>query len=1083
MVRGNKLFIVTTAASATTIGNITIALEFSRSSADGKATKIALQVRNARNTGAVIEGAVGGINLPVDPKDASKVALIRNFKIKDADKAVPVIDVASILDATGRTIPDDATVPEFKLRLSRNVSSQDVAVKLQAIYNDGTTNHQGTAQTITFDKDTDTTTDKTISNLALPAEAVDDLVNISDRTGTVKIVATIMSGANSETETSGRRRIAEQEFTLIDSEANQATYEYAFAPTTAAEGATSTFTLTLAAAADAETTYNLVAGDGGTTLLIGDYSFVKASGADAGVALSFNKATKRGTLTVPKGIASVPLTFTAANDNFFERDEQFTLALTYAGDDGKYKAKAGQTSPVSLTIRDGTYAHNRVELSNENSSGTKQNWSATEGESTNLTFSYAMGGGLVEQNFAFGVTMNIYPVGGNTPVAGVYPSLSGTEWTANPNDKSKGTITIVKDSRHDKNFTLALAIPEIDSLYDPAYEVRFSFSKPTTGIGSLATIDLPTTVAITDDDRLTISYRGVPDGATQASSNRNSRILLNGAAPADTSINLKLEGTETSKFTIKAGPTTGQTQITLTETNQAYSVKAGVGVIPLIIEVKDVAKGSGSPAVQIVAAFASASAGVIGSTNPVKSNAVQFISSRKGVAFGRVGSDALVEGETLTLVLAVNPALDDSDGSKLQVVFRPNDGSPDINYGNKNLATGNTQYNLNFNIRADGIVTNTPRSGQLIATLTTDDAAINGVSNKKAQFALPASITNAEGAYIIWSGSQAATRQNIKATEGATFTPQASIYLVPPSGVGRFNNFPILEEDLTVNLTLTPTTTGGHTPLMSAFSKRPTSLTFKANTTGDRKTRASDTANNIADFIYDDTIITTVSNNFTLAFASTEIDVGESTITAADAVAQQKNLDLEISNNDTSTFTVSAGDPIVEPGDGTGNAKTQTAADGSIVLDLGLADRESIGERFTFRIIPTITGGGTLKNWAMDGATRTAGWGLIGPLKQGGQDYYTLTAPKGLTHSNDSATLKTGFTGTASDDNFRTAVSLVVAPEGAAAKRVFTTGTVEGFDITDADSPPKIAASIGYHHRGVSRRGSHQHSNRACHAF
>ena len=343
-------------------GTATASVGFTGTTSDGAGTKVALRVRNVVG-GSPTNSAVVGITLPA----------VQNYKVTDADKATPSLTVATT------TLAETATVvPNFTLALSRDTAAA-VTVEVQAGYNDGAQTHTGAAQTITFAPNTGTTP-QTVTNLALPSQISDNLLNL--RTRKVVITATLKTGQTSEAEINSSDT---HEITITDDE-TAGKYSYAFNKATVKESKKSILTLTLTEKADTATEYTLTAGGAGVRPT--DFSIaLNTAATNAGATLTFTPSTGSGTLRVPKNVGSVGLVFTATDDDLVEGEESLDATLTYKAGDGFYALKAGEPTKQTLTIDDAQDDSPFVLAFNVNNfSTTKTNDAVAEGTPETFKF-------------------------------------------------------------------------------------------------------------------------------------------------------------------------------------------------------------------------------------------------------------------------------------------------------------------------------------------------------------------------------------------------------------------------------------------------------------------------------------------------------------------------------------------------------------------------------------------------------------------------------------------------------------------------------------------------------------------------
>ena len=158
-------------------------------------------------------------------------------------------------------------------------------------------------------------------------------------------------------------------------------------------------------------------------------------------------------------------------------------------------------------------------------------------------------------------------------------------------------------------------------------------------------------------------------------------------------------------------------------------------------------------------------------------------------------------------------------------------------------------------VPGDGILNQAARKGTLQVGLEGNDGTFAGLdttqSNPVVVYpAAKAAVTNTEGAVIVWDGSEGGTKATkLEEDEGTAIAPRARLLLVPASATPATTapdatKTPILEADITVDVTPTAIVHGGRQALVSNIGTRPTSLTF---------TKVDDTAvalSDSADFVY-----------------------------------------------------------------------------------------------------------------------------------------------------------------------------------------------------------------------------------------
>ena len=827
------------------------------------------------------------------------------FEVKDADKARPVLGtIASVAETGSLSVP---------ISLSRDTDTA-TTVQLKASYG-GT---DGTIAEVAFAAADTATTAKT-ATVALPSNLSDALLN-GPREAVV--TASFKSGTGDASETDLTATTTKNAVITDDEAAGSTSAVLTLSGSaTPTEGDTRTLTLTLSPKADTETKFRLVPSG---TAQTADWSLALANSQPAGSAYA------SGIVTIPRDTASVALTLTAvANDDLVEGDQTLSFAVAQtapASGPPDYATLTGLAANA-ITIKDADTSGLALGVVGSLPSG------VGEGSSAQVSFKLTTpGSATLERAVAFDVTgFRIHEAGGSA-IASPLPTFSdsGTGWTAG--STGTGTLTFAARSGDDPTRTLTLAVPNIDAIAK-SHEVKFTFAASADALS--ATLSSPlnseAVIPVDEDEKASLAFSfaasiEVDEGTTDSTRSLN----MSPAAGEALTVQLKLKAA-TSDFVVKAGSGAGTT---LTASWQDFPLSAGTTSVPLSIQAVE-NTNSQEPSVELEARFKSdASLLVVQSRNIVTSESITLDDNEK--SFSMTAPTAMDEGVAANVSFQVsNGALADTNGSEVTFKWRPagGTGSTDrmlTSTGTLANGLGATAQTISVTIPGDETL-QASRTGKIIATITTDDSNVS--SDSLTLESDDITLTNTEGAEISWKTATETV------AEGASITPTAVIRLIEAgSGVRTAHATKVPTRAAALTVSATPAVSRAPSGASHPYGGASYNLTFAADNSGEVAGAAVS---------YNDTRLTTQSAAFTLTLQD-GASIGKGPVRAATA---QRVATHTWTNDDTKEFTITAGDPVVEPG-GTGG---QGASAGKLSFDLNLASGQTLAQDFTFNLALNIT--------------------------------------------------------------------------------------------------------------------------------
>ena len=801
------------------------------------------------------------------------------FEVKDADKARPVIGtIASVAETGSLSVP---------VSLSRDTGTA-TTVQLKASYG-GT---DGTIAEVAFAAADTATTVKT-ATVALPSNLSDALLN-GPREAVV--TASFKSGTGDASETDLTATTTKNAVITDDEAAGSTSAVLTLSGSaTPTEGDTRTLTLTLSPKADTETKFRLVPSG---TAQTADWSLALANSQPAGSAYA------SGIVTIPRDTASVALTLTAvANDDLVEGDQTLSFAVAQtapASGPPDYATLTGLAANA-ITIKDADTSGLALGVVGSLPSG------VGEGSSAQVSFKLTTpGSATLERAVAFDVTgFRIHEAGGSA-IASPLPTFSdsGTGWTAG--STGTGTLTFAARSGDDPTRTLTLAVPNIDAIAK-SHEVKFTFAASADALS--ATLSSPlnseAVIPVDEDEKASLAFSfaasiEVDEGTTDSTRSLN----MSPAAGEALTVQLKLKAA-TSDFVVKAGSGAGTT---LTASWQDFPLSAGTTSVPLSIQAVE-NTNSQEPSVELEARFKSdASLLVVQNRNIVTSESITLDDNEK--SFSMTAPTAMDEGVAANVSFQVsNGALADTNGSEVTFKWRPAGGGTDIPLGSTGTLAnglGATAQTISVTIPGDETL-QASRTGKIIATITTDDSNVS--SDSLTLESDDITLTNTEGAEISWKTATETV------AEGASITPTAVIRLIEAgSGVRTAHATKVPTRAAALTVSATP-----------AVSRAPSGASHPYGgglLQPDLRRRQQRRGVRVRRSLTNDTRLTTQSAAFTLTLQD-GASIGKGPVRAATA---QRVATHTWTNDDTKEFTITAGDPVVEPGGNRGGRVRRQAS-------------------------------------------------------------------------------------------------------------------------------------------------------------